>query len=109
MNRGRPKRYRYAQRWLEHSKRKPEEAMESCFWAEVEDICYETSNNRSSFEDVKERVVELEGQIKSWVDSGELDKDIFVKGSTLVKWWNDLPLQHKQGSCIKDFIQTNVH
>ncbi|KAK7281856.1 hypothetical protein RIF29_10177 [Crotalaria pallida] len=110
MNKGRPRRYRYAQRWLEHYKRKPEEAIsESCFWAEVEDICYETGNNKSSFEDVKERVVKLEGQIKSWVDNGELGKDIFVKGSTLVKWWNALPSQHKQGSCIKDLINASGH
>lgn len=109
MVQGRPKRYRYPQKWLDHSLRKPEEAIsESCFWAEVEDLWYMTSktskNNSSSFEDVKERVVQLERQIKTWVENGELAKDVFVKSSTLVKWWKALPPQHRQESCIRSLI-----
>ncbi|KAK7322577.1 hypothetical protein VNO77_25965 [Canavalia gladiata] len=39
-DRGRPRRYRYTQRWLEHAQRRPEESNpESCFWADVEDLC----------------------------------------------------------------------
>ncbi|CAL0319957.1 unnamed protein product [Lupinus luteus] len=109
MGKGRPGRYRYTQRWFEHYKRNPEEQIsESCFWATVEDLWYETSNKMKSFEDVKKDVEKIEGQIKKWVDDKELDKGIFVEGSTLVKWWNSLPQQHRQGSCIRSFIETSV-
>ncbi|KAE9608480.1 hypothetical protein Lal_00030135 [Lupinus albus] len=109
MDKGRPKRYRYTQRWFEHYKRKPEEQIsESCFWAEVENLWYKTSNKMNSFEDVKTEVEKIEGQIKTWVDDKELDKDIFVEGSTLVKWWNSLPQQHRQGSCLISFIGINM-
>ncbi|KAJ1421784.1 Fungal lipase-like domain [Sesbania bispinosa] len=102
MGKGRPRRYRYPQRWLEHSQRRTQETIsESCFWAEVEDLC----NNKSSFEDVKGKVVQLEGQIRRWSDNGELGKDVFLEGSTLVKWWKALPPQHKQESCIRNLIE----
>ncbi|KAJ1387124.1 hypothetical protein SESBI_40202 [Sesbania bispinosa] len=101
MEKGRPKRYRYTQRWLEHSQRKSQEAnyySESCFWAEVEDLA---SNNNSSFE----RVKLLEDQIRRWSEMGEVGKDVFLKDSTLVKWWKALPPQHKQESCIRSLIE----
>ena len=107
MVKGRPGRYRYTQRWLEHAERRRVEEgyTESCFWAEVEDLCNITSNNNGLFEDVKERVVRLENQIKTWIEKGELDKDVLLEGSTLVKWWKALPPQHKQGSCIRTLIE----
>ncbi|KAJ1421783.1 Fungal lipase-like domain [Sesbania bispinosa] len=100
MEKGRPKRYRYTQRWLEHSQRKSQETnySESCFWAEVEDLA---SNNNSSFE----RVKLLEDQIRRWSEMGEVGKDVFLEDSTLVKWWKALPPQHKQESCIRSLIQ----
>ncbi|KAK7271506.1 hypothetical protein RJT34_27466 [Clitoria ternatea] len=37
---GRPRRYRYTQRWLEHAQRCPHQTNpESCFWADFEDLC----------------------------------------------------------------------
>nr|KYP47007.1 hypothetical protein KK1_031376 [Cajanus cajan] len=107
MVKGRPKRYRYPQRWLEHAERRPQEVIsESCFWGEVEDICYITSNGNRSFEDVKERVERLEAQIKAWSEKGYLAKDVFLEGSTLVKWWKALPSHHKKQSCIRRLIET---
>ncbi|TKY73450.1 EDS1L protein [Spatholobus suberectus] len=106
MVKGRPKRYRYPQRWLEHAERRPQEPNSaSCFWAEVEDLRYKIGTNNSSFEDVKERVDQLEAQIKAWSEKGELAKDVFLEGSTLVKWWKALPLHHKQQSCIRSLIK----
>ncbi|KAK7304563.1 hypothetical protein VNO77_42444 [Canavalia gladiata] len=107
MVKGRPSRYRYPQRWLEHSKRIPQETdySVSCFWAEVEELRLVTSNKDRSFEEVKERVVELEGRIKTWIEKEELTKDVLLKGSTLVKWWKTLPSQHKQESCIASLIK----
>ncbi|CAI8597705.1 unnamed protein product [Vicia faba] len=99
---GRPKRYRYTQRWLEHRERRKEGGYsESCFWAEVEDL----SNDKKSFEDVKERVSALEDQIEEWYKKGEVGKDVFLEGSTFVKWWKTLPIQHRQQSCIRSPVE----
>lgn len=99
---GRPKRYRYTQRWLEHYEKRGDEGYsESCFWAEVEDLSYDNK----SFEDVKERVVVLEEKIKKWRDRNDVGKDVFLEGSTFVKWWKSLPEQHRQQSCIQNLVQ----
>ncbi|CAJ1975214.1 unnamed protein product [Sphenostylis stenocarpa] len=106
MARGRPKRYRYPQRWLEHAERRPQEPNSaSCFWAEVEELRYKTGTSGASCRGVKERVERLEAQIKAWNEKGELAKDVFLEGSTLVKWWRTLPPEHKQQSCIKSLIR----
>ncbi|KAJ7956299.1 Enhanced disease susceptibility 1 [Quillaja saponaria] len=101
MKKARPKRYRYTQRWLEHAGRMPTGACsESTFWAEVEELSIKTNNNRL-FEDVKKDVVQLEKELEKWIHDKVLSKDVFVKGSTFVKWWKTLPPQHQSGSCIK--------
>ncbi|KAG5019759.1 hypothetical protein JHK87_015614 [Glycine soja] len=109
MVKGRPKRYRYPQRWLEHAERKSHESLSaSCFWAEVEELHYKTSRSSnivSLDQQFKERIEKLEIQIKAWSDRKELDEDVFLEGSTLVKWWKALPQQHKQHSCIKTLIR----
>ncbi|CAL5193623.1 unnamed protein product [Lathyrus oleraceus] len=100
MNKARPKRYRYTQRWLEHANRMPKEDItESSFWAEVEELCSWISNNKP-FEDVKERVLKLEHDIKKWIDKRELTKDVFSKDPTFIKLWETLPHEHKSTSCI---------
>jgi len=106
MVKGRPKRYRYPQRWLEHAERRPEETISaSCFWAEVEELRYKTGNGDASYRDVEDRVVNLVGQIEEWSKKGELAKDVFLEGSTLVKWWKTLHPQHKQQPCIRSLIR----
>ncbi|KAF7842807.1 protein EDS1L-like [Senna tora] len=105
MFKGRPGRYRYTQRWLEHEKRKPKGAYsESCFMAEVEEL-YLKTRTKSSFEDVKEEVLKLERDIKRWNDEGVLSRDVFLEESTFVKWWKTLPQQHQQESCIRSLIE----
>jgi len=100
---GRPKRYRYTQRWLEHAEKRGEGGYsESCFWAEVEDLSHDTDK---SFEDVKEKVEALEGFISQWDKNGEVGKDVFLEGSTFVKWWKTLPIQHREQSCIKSLVE----
>lgn len=100
MNKARPKRYRYTQRWLEHANRSPKaEITESTFWAEVEELCSWTSNNKP-FEDIKERVLKLEQDIKMWTDKEVLTKDVFSKDPTFIKLWETLPQEHKSTSCI---------
>ncbi|KAF7806130.1 protein EDS1L-like [Senna tora] len=105
MIKGRPRRYRYTQRWLEHEKRKAKGAYsESCFMAEVEELYLKTRTN-PPFEDVKKEVLKLEQDIKRWNDQGVLSKDVFLEESTFVKWWKTLPQQHQQGSCIRNLIK----
>ncbi|RHN68862.1 putative carboxylesterase [Medicago truncatula] len=100
MNKARPKRYRYTQRWLEHANRSPKaEITESTFWAEVEELCSWTSNNKP-FEDIKERVLKLEQDIKMWTDKEVLTKDVLSKDPTFIKLWETLPQEHKATSCI---------
>ncbi|KAH9719995.1 protein eds1-related [Citrus sinensis] len=104
MKRGRPKRYRYTQRWLEYAlKISAGSSGESCFWARIEDLCLRTIN-MGLFEDVKEEILSLEKQVEKWVQNRELGDDIFFEDSTFVKWWKKLPQQHRSGSCISKFI-----
>ncbi|KAL5722381.1 defense response [Ranunculus cassubicifolius] len=97
---GRPRRYRYTQRWLEHANGvEADSCGESCLWAEVEEL------HKRNFEEVKDRVVRLESQIGRWVFRGEILKDVFLEESTLVKWWKSLPQQHRSESCVANFIR----
>ena len=104
MDRGRPKRYRFTQRWFENAKRMPaESSWESCFWAKVEELRIKTSNAGGFAQvKVKEEVLKLEEQVQTWIKGGELGKDVFLEKSTFMKWWNTLPEEHKSKSCIKN-------
>lgn len=108
MNKARPKRYRYTQRWLEHAKRlAKKDITESSIWAEVEELCSWISNKKP-FEDVKERVLKCEQDIKKWTEKGEeLTKDVFSKDPTFMKLWENLPVEHKSTSCISTLFTVN--
>lgn len=104
---GRPKRYRYTQRWLEHYEKRDEGGYsESCLWAEVEDLCHDPDK---PFDDVKEKVEALEEFISKWHEKDEADKDVFkdvfLVDSTFVKWWKKLPTDHKEQSCIRSLVE----
>ncbi|WOK99820.1 hypothetical protein Cni_G08532 [Canna indica] len=106
MVKGRPKRYRYTQRWLEHVEGLPAgSSNESCFWALVEELCIDTNDNKP-FLEVKSRVLELEEMLLHWVTGGNLGRDVFVSDSTFVKWWMTLPLKHRSESCISKFMKS---
>ncbi|XP_061373481.1 protein EDS1L-like [Gastrolobium bilobum] len=108
MDKGRPKRYRYTQRWLEHANRVTKGVIsESSFWAEMEELC-RWNSNKKPFEGIKERVVQLEQGIKKWIDKGELTKNVFLKDPTFVKWWETLPEEYKVTSCIGSLITLKV-
>ncbi|KAK4257119.1 hypothetical protein QN277_006751 [Acacia crassicarpa] len=101
---GRPRRYKYTQRWLEHAKREPKGTYsESCLMAEVEELWIKTEQG-TPFEQVKGRVLKLEGDIKRWSDQKVLSNYVLSVGSTLVRLWNRLPNQHKEGSCIRNLV-----
>ncbi|XP_027366844.1 protein EDS1L-like [Abrus precatorius] len=104
MIRARPKRYRYTQRWLEHAMRVPKRNIsESTFWAELEELL-SSINNKKPFEEVKERVLQLEEDIKKWTDDLVLTKEMFLKDPTFVKWWEILPKEHKAKSCLSSLL-----
>ncbi|KAK7854505.1 protein eds1b [Quercus suber] len=102
--RGRPKRYKFTQRWFENAKRMPtKSSWESCFWAKVEELHIKTSNAGGFAQvKVKEEVLKLEEQVQIWIKGRELGKDVFSGKSTFMKWWNTLPKEHKSKSCIKN-------
>ena len=105
MIRGRPKRYRFTQRWREHADRNKipaESSGESCFWAEVEELRIKISSQ--GFEPIKKEVLQLEDQVLDWINNNKLDRDVLLEKSTFKKWWEDLPREHKLTSCIKDLM-----
>ncbi|KAJ3677454.1 hypothetical protein LUZ60_003178 [Juncus effusus] len=101
---GRPRRYRYTQRWHEQAQRKEMgSSSESCFWAVIEELQFEMGNNKT-FVDVRERLVNLELQMLNWLRSGSIGPDVFFKYSSFVVWWKTLPEQHRMSSCVLNVI-----
>lgn len=101
---GRPRRYRCVQRWLEQSHRMAAgSSLESCFWAMVEDLCTDANDSRL-YEDVREKVLELEREVLRWMTNDRLGRDVLLHSSTFVKWWNALPEHHKSNSCIASLM-----
>ncbi|KAK4264272.1 hypothetical protein QN277_025475 [Acacia crassicarpa] len=97
MDRGRPKRYRYTQRWVEHMNRLEKGASsESCFWAETEELVSKT--NKKAFDgDFKKRVEKLEEDLNKWSEKG----DVLLAETTFMKWWNGkLPQDYKSGKFV---------
>ncbi|KAI9086445.1 hypothetical protein K1719_031529 [Acacia pycnantha] len=102
MDRARPKRYRYTQRWVEHMMRLETGASsESCFWAETEELVSKT--NKKAFDgDFKNRVGKLEEDLNKWRGKGDdIEKNVLLKDTTFMKWWNDKELQqYKSGKFV---------
>ncbi|KMT10479.1 hypothetical protein BVRB_5g116030 [Beta vulgaris subsp. vulgaris] len=104
MGKGRPSRYRYVQQWREHvEKMEAETVPDSCFWAEVEELCISTRNIEFP-EDIKKRILHLERNVSIWAQNELLGKDVFLNESTFVQWWKKLPIQHRSVSCIRDLF-----
>lgn len=97
MTKGRPKRYRYPQQWIEHANRMEKaSSSESCFWAEVEELC--THGNK---DDVAENI---QKRVLQWKKEKVIGEDVFLSSSTFVKWWNSLSPRIKSND-----IQSLVH
>ncbi|GJN34084.1 hypothetical protein PR202_gb22722 [Eleusine coracana subsp. coracana] len=100
LSKGRPRRYKYTQKWHEQLQRIPfGSSLESCFWAIVEELQAEMTNGRS-LEDLRDRVTKLESDAHGWLTSGSLGKDVLLSSSSFVVWWKTLPEQHRSTSCI---------
>nr|AVT42365.1 enhanced disease susceptibility 1 [Triticum aestivum] len=104
LSKGRPRRYKYTQKWREQSHRIPlGSSLESCFWAMSEELQAEMINGKS-FEDLKDRVGKLESDALGWFTSGNLGRDVFLSSSSFVIWWKTLPEQHRSASCIARLV-----
>uniref|UniRef100_A0A7N0TZS6 Uncharacterized protein n=1 Tax=Kalanchoe fedtschenkoi TaxID=63787 RepID=A0A7N0TZS6_KALFE len=95
LKKGRPKRYRFTQRWLEHTN-KGIPSSESCFWAEVEELRSKGGTQAD--------ILRLETDIDKWTGDGVLGKDVFFKNSTFLEWWSTLDARHKATSTIAKHI-----
>ncbi|KAI4319108.1 hypothetical protein MLD38_032749 [Melastoma candidum] len=105
MEKGRPRRYRYTQRWREHLEQLPRGSSgESCFWAEVEEINIDVFAKKKPYGEVMNRVLEVENNLRRWYERGEVEEDVFLEESTLVKFWKNLPDHDREQSCIREFI-----
>ena len=107
MYKGRPRRYKYTQKWREHALRKPVGSSgESCFWAEVEELQLYRTTNPGAFEDITERILNLERKLEEWIREKQISNDVFLEGSTFTKWWISLPHQHKSMSRIQGLMNS---
>ncbi|CAA7043347.1 unnamed protein product [Microthlaspi erraticum] len=104
MLKGRPNRYKHAQRGYEHDRMKAGVEIEgascgSCFWAEVEDL------QGKPYGEVEVKVKELERLLQGWINEGEVDHEqIFLEGSTFRNWWNSFPEDHKRYSPLRELM-----
>uniref|UniRef100_A0A1J3DS66 Protein EDS1B n=1 Tax=Noccaea caerulescens TaxID=107243 RepID=A0A1J3DS66_NOCCA len=104
MVKGRPNRYKHAQRVYEHERFKAGIEIEgsscgSCFWAEVEEL------RGKPYGEVEVRVKGLERLLQGWINENEVDREqIFLEGSTFRKWWNSLPEDHKRYSPLRELM-----
>ncbi|VVA16982.1 PREDICTED: lipase PAD4 [Prunus dulcis] len=91
MKKGRPKRYKYPQRWLEHEQKLPAGSCgESWFWAEVEELHKLTGDSTAMYRE-RERVLKLQREVGNWIREGLVGKDVLLKSSTFYSWWQPLP------------------
>ncbi|XP_051123147.1 protein EDS1L [Andrographis paniculata] len=101
MVKGRPKRYKFTQRWLEHAQRMADGfSSEATFWAEVEEL------RLKDYKHVRDKVLRFEQQVSTWVGFGWLGQDVFLDETTFTRWWKTLPFEHKSGSCLARFMNT---
>ncbi|KAI9100917.1 hypothetical protein K1719_024041 [Acacia pycnantha] len=96
MDRARPKRYRYTQRWVEHMMSLETGASsKSCFWAETEELLSKT--NKKAFDrDFKKRVDKLEEDLNKWLGKDdEIVKNVLLEETTSMKWGKgELPQEY---------------
>ncbi|XP_039160054.1 protein EDS1L isoform X2 [Eucalyptus grandis] len=94
----RPSRYKFPQRWREHKYQLPpmqqsQQSLkhfygESSFLAKVEEL------RTKPWEAIKDEVPVLGNRLTEWYKNKEVEGDLFLQESTLVKWWQDLCKDH---------------
>ncbi|PKI78048.1 hypothetical protein CRG98_001668 [Punica granatum] len=106
IEKGRPRRYRYTQRWLEHFEQKPSGSRgESIIWAEVEELSFKAYSNEP-FTALRPKIKEIEENLKKWLEEETVAKDALSEGSSLVKLWKDLRQKYNEVQDITGFISS---
>lgn len=102
MLKGRPRRYRYTQKWLE-KKDGVESGThgESWFWAEVEELLKLASNGGNV---EKAKADKLQKELIQWIDSKLVGKDVLLGESTFVKLWDKLVHLKLQNDTIQQWM-----
>ncbi|KAK9925865.1 hypothetical protein M0R45_023127 [Rubus argutus] len=102
MVKGRPRRYRYTQRWLE-KKDGVESGThgESWFWAEVEELLKQASNGGNV---EKAKADKLQKELIQWIDNKLVGKDVLLGESTFVKLWDKLVHLKLQNNTIQQWM-----
>ncbi|KAL9337829.1 hypothetical protein Peur_069598 [Populus x canadensis] len=80
MGKGRPSRYKCTQKWRDHAEQLPNEIPESCFWAEVEELCI-----KAGCQGTIESILHLKTKVDKWIQNEELGDDVLLENSTFTK------------------------
>ncbi|PRQ16036.1 putative carboxylesterase [Rosa chinensis] len=106
MIKGRPRRYRYPQRWLEKKVGLERDTCgESCFWAEVEELLKLASNGGKVDET---RAKKLQEGLARWIEQGVAGEEVFLGDSTFLKLWDELGRLKLQQESIRTLIDTGM-
>eukprot|EP00252_Welwitschia_mirabilis_P006321 TRINITY_DN17171_c0_g2_i3.p1 TRINITY_DN17171_c0_g2~~TRINITY_DN17171_c0_g2_i3.p1 ORF type:complete len:622 (+),score=120.00 TRINITY_DN17171_c0_g2_i3:230-2095(+) len=75
---------------------------DSCFWAHVEELSYSLERNPA---EAMPKLKEFENRVKHLIEANELSSEVFLDGSSFVKWWKNLPDCYKQSSPLHDIME----
>ncbi|XP_050377981.1 uncharacterized protein LOC126795186 isoform X1 [Argentina anserina] len=103
MIKGRPRRYRYPQQWLEKQLGWEKDSCgESCFWAHVEELL-KLASNGGQVDGAKAK--ELQERVANWIEAGVVGKDVLLKESTFRKLWVELGSLKLEHDCIEKLMK----
>ncbi|XP_004299596.1 PREDICTED: protein EDS1B-like [Fragaria vesca subsp. vesca] len=98
MIKGRPRRYRYPQSWLEKREGLEKGSYgESCFLADVEELLKAANNGKVD----GAMAVKVQVAVAKWIKDSVLDKEVFLKESTFLQLWDKLGPLKLQQECIR--------
>ncbi|KAJ6868839.1 hypothetical protein NC651_033820 [Populus alba x Populus x berolinensis] len=98
MGKGRPRRYKCTQKWRQHAEQLPDEIPESCFWAEVEELCI-----KAGCQGTTESILHLKTRVDKWIQNEELGEFHLHEIAETT-----FPDHLISGSCILE-IRTELH
>eukprot|EP01018_Ginkgo_biloba_P017926 Gb_07500 [translate_table: standard] len=119
LSKGRPRRYRILEKWLEGKKQGTTTRTEarsltqnSCFWGYLEEVSrsisrYSNMNEKPA--EVKLISEEFQKRVKLMVDSHDLSAEVFLPESSFIKWWQtQLTPQERSSSPLFHFMEGGV-
>ncbi|KAI3670047.1 hypothetical protein L6452_41634 [Arctium lappa] len=111
----RPKHYELLERWLNEDKKglNPNERSsnkaaslndDSCFWADVEEGLILLGKLKDEGFSCNEKLEDFESKVMGEIKSYSLSPDVFLEGSSFMKWWNEYK-EYKGGLYVSEFAQ----